>query len=239
MRDLKDLDAAWRALERRADAYPLPEFAADEAASRARSARRRWLAVAGASAAVAAAVAVPLALSRGGGGTQPQQHSAAHVKPARPTHHAAAVDWSTLDKNHYLFVFDKMPGTKITSIIGVPETGWLPKDDTYQEVQTDGPYGRLVFKVNAPGAWAPPTDAATTTVNGATAYYGLMLRHPEIPNHPVPPRWSLAWQYAPGAWVTVGDMSGGPMPLDTARTVAGLVQIGDGGPIPHPLPQDR
>jgi hypothetical protein len=39
--------------------------------------------------------------------------------------------------------------------------------------------------------------------------------------------------------VTVGDMSGGPMPLDTARTVAGLVHIGDGGPIPHPLPQDR
>jgi hypothetical protein len=183
---------------------------------------------------VATAIAVPTLT----GGSD--QHAA--TGPRNVASEAAAssgIDWSTLDKNHYLFVFDKMPGTRITSIIGVPETGWLPDDDQYQEVQTDGPYGQLVFKVNAPGFWAPPSDAATTTVNGQAAYYGVFLRHPELPNHPVPPRWSLAWQYAPDAWVTVGDMSGGPMPLDKARTVAGLVEIGDGGPIPNPLPQDR
>ena len=53
------------------------------------------------------------------------------------------------------------------------------------------------------------------------------------------PHWSLAWQYAPGVWATVGDMSGNAMPLDKARTVAGLVEIGDGGALPNPLPQDR
>jgi hypothetical protein len=148
-------------------------------------------------------------------------------------------DWASLDKTHYLFVLDRLGDTRITSVIGAGTPHGLPADDTYQEIQTDGPYGQLVFKVNEPGGWAPPADANTTVVNGENAYYGVFLRHPEIAGHPVPPRWSLAWQYAPGAWVTVGDMSGDPMPLDKARAVAGLVDIGDGGPIPDPLPQDR
>jgi hypothetical protein len=236
MRDLKDLDTAWRLLEQRADQHPLPDLTSPSA----RTGRRRftpsgrtWLIVAASAAVVATAIAVPT-LSGG-------KH-AATVGPQTSTSEPAVAsgpDWSALDQTHYLFVFDKMPGTHVTSIIGVPETGWLPDDDQYQEVQTDGPYGQLVFKVNEPGKWAPPAGAATTTVNGQTAYYGVFLRHPEIPGHPVPARWSLAWQYAPGGWVTVGDMSGDPMPLDQARTVAGLVEIGDGGPIPNPLPQDR
>jgi hypothetical protein len=239
-RALSDLDSAWRLLEQRADDHPLPDLASPTV----RTGRRRFapsgrpgrtmLVVAASAAVVATAVAVPTLASGSGhsGTTKP------HLSPSQPAA-ASGPDWSSLDQSHYLFVFDKMPGTRITSIIGVPETGRLPGDDQYQEVQTDGPYGQLVFKVNAPGAWAPPSDAATTTVNGSTAYYGVFLRHPEIPNHPVPPRWSLAWQYAPDAWVTVGDMSDDPMPLEKARTVAGLVEIGDGGPIPDPLPQDR
>jgi len=241
MRDLKDLDTAWRLLEQRADQHPLPELASPSA----RTGRRRFapsgrpgrtmLVVAASAAVVATAIAVPT-LS-GGGGQPGVTHGPATStsKPAAST----GPDWSSFDQTHYLFVFDKMPGTKVTSIIGVPETGWLPDDDQYQEVQTDGPYGQLVFKVNEPGTWAPPADASSTTVNGLPAYYGVFLRHPELPGHPVPPRWSLAWQYAPDGWVTVGDLSGDPMPLEKARTVASLVQIGDGGPIPDPLPQDR
>jgi hypothetical protein len=237
MRDLKDLDSAWRLLEHRADQHPLP----DPASPQARTGRRRlapsgrtWLVVAASAAVVATAVAVPTL-------TGGSDHATGRAPQASGSQQAAlgGPDWSTLDKTHYLFVFDKLGDTKITSVIGVGTSHGLPGDDTYQEVQTDGPYGRLVFKVNEPGAWAPPADAASTTVNGETAYYGVFLRHPEIPMHPVPPRWSLAWQYSPGAWVTVGDMSEDAMPLDKARTVAGLVEIGDGGPIPDPLPQDR
>jgi hypothetical protein len=237
MRDLKDLDSAWQLLEQRADQHPLP----DPAFPRARARRRRvvpsgraWLVVAASAAVVATAVAVATlpggSHSRATGGGVPSAAS-------QPTS-ASGPDWTNLDKSHYLFVFDKLPGTRITSVIGVGTAHGLPADDTYQEVQTDGPYGRLVFKVNEPGAWAPPADASTTTVNGETAYYGVFLRHPELPGHPVPPRWSLAWQYAPGGWVTVGDVSGNAMPLEKARTVAALVAIGNGGPIPNPLPQD-
>jgi hypothetical protein len=241
MRDLKDLDSAWRLLEQRADQHPLPDMASPPARARRRRfapSGRTWLVVAASAAVVATAIAVPTLAGGSSGASTGNRHRAGST-PTSTASESSGPDWSSLDQSHDLFVFDKMPGTKVTSIIGVPETGWLPGDDQYQEVQTDGPYGQLVFKVNAPGAWAPPSGAATTRVNGQTAYYGVFLRHPEIPNHPVPPRWSLAWQYAPDAWVTVGDLSGGPMDLEKARTVAGLVEIGDGGPIPNPLPQDR
>jgi hypothetical protein len=236
MRDLKDLDSAWRLLEQRADKHPLHDLASPPARAGQRRfapSGRTWLVVAASAAVVATAIAVPMLAGGSHSGTASPQSAA-----SQPTA-ASGPDWSTLDRTHYLFVFDQMAGTRITSVIGAGTPHGLPGDDTYQEVQTDGPYGQLVFKVNEPGAWAPPTDATTTEVNGETAYYGVFLRHPEIPGHPVPPRPSLAWQYAPGAWVTVGDMSGDPMPLDKARTVAGLLEIGDGGPIPEPLPQDR
>jgi hypothetical protein len=233
MRDLRDLDTAWRLLEERADQHPTRDLAGTRRRRFAPSGRT-WLVVAASAAVVATAIAVP-ALAGGG------RHATAD-RPQSSTSEPAATsgpEWSSLDQTHYLFDFGKLRDTRITSVIGVGTPHGLPGDDTYQEVQTDGPYGRLVFKVNEPGSWAPPADADTTTVNGETAYYGVFLRHPEIPGHPVPPRWSLAWQYSPGGWVTVGDMSGDPMPLDTARTVARLVAIGDGGPIPDPLPQDR
>jgi hypothetical protein len=237
MRDLKDLDAAWSLLEQRADdhspadltARPLPKQRAH------RWSHRGWLVAAAASAAVVAtAVAVPATVLRHDGGVA----QASADRSIAPGGASANLDWSALPKDHhYLFVFDGMPGTHIRSVIGVgTDLSALPNDDTYQEVQTEGPYGGLVFKVNAPGSWAPPTDATQTTVAGLPAYYGLFLLHPELPGHPVRPRVALAWQYVPGSWVTVAYMSQQPIPQDLAAEVAGLVRIGDGGPIPDPAP---
>lgn len=236
MRDLKDLDAAWKLLEQRADAYPLGEPAAPVV-----SLQRRWTLVACASAAVVAtAVAVPLVVTRGGDDRSVPAASSAHLTTVATGPTASATpnaEWSALPKDHYLFVFDRMPGTRIRSVIGVgTDPTALPHSDTYQEVQTVGPHGQLVFKVNAPGAWAPPADATQTTVDGRTAYYGRFLLHPEIPGHPVHPRVALAWQYVPGSWATVADMSLRPIPLEKGRQLAGLVHIGDGGAIPNPAP---
>jgi hypothetical protein len=244
MRDVQDLDSAWRLLEQRADAHSYeyrPELPPPPRGHWA--SRWRWPLVAGASAAVVAiAVAVPVLIGgNGGDGSAPtvatHRHSTSAAAP-RPT--ASAADnagWGTVPKNHYLFVLDRMPGTRITSVIGVgPNEGGLPHDDTYQEIQTHGPHGNLVFKVNAPGAWAPPTDVTRATVAGRPAYYGRFLLHPEIPGHPVHARVALAWQYVPGSWVTVADMSEQPIPLAKALHIADLVRIGDGGPIPNPPP---
>jgi hypothetical protein len=239
MHDLKELEVAWRELERRADAHPLVPFTPSAARSKRRSART-WLAVTGSAVAVAAAVTVPMALA--GGGAHRAAPNNTHTSASQPVASQSTLSegtlWSSLPTDHYRFVFDNGDRTRITSVLGIGPNGPanLPNWRTYQEIQTHGPYGDLVFKVNAPGAWSPPTDATQTTVNGRPAYYGLFVLHPEIPQMVGHPRQALAWQYAPGAWVDVANMSQVPIDLDYARTVATHVHIADGGPIPDPAP---
>ena len=241
MRDLDDLEATWTLLEERADAYPLHELAASRL--RARHARRTGLAIAMSAAVIGTVVVAVIAAALAHPATQQRRSIApinvAPVSAAVHHHHkpsAPAQDWSTLpDNGHYLFVFDKMPGTTVTSVIGVGNPIDPGGDPQYQEVQTTGPHGDLVFKVNPTDGWHP-VGGTPVTVNGSQGYYGSFLLHPEIPGHPVHPRWALAWQYAPNSWVTVASMSMDPIPLDKAQQIAALVTIGEGDVIPNPPP---
>ncbi|HZZ96496.1 MAG TPA: hypothetical protein VFE19_05765 [Jatrophihabitantaceae bacterium] len=245
MRHLDDLEAAWTLLEERADAYPLHDLTASR--PRVNRARPKGLAIAVSAAVVGTAAVAAIASGLTNPATQHQQRN---ITPLSATpisaavhHHkqsvqraAPTLDWATLpDDGHYLLVFDQMPGTTVTSVIGVGnpiDPGGHPQ---YQEVQTTGPNGGLVFKVNPDGGWHP-NGGTPVTVNGTQGYYGSFLLHPEIPGHPVHPRVALAWQYAPNSWVTVASTSMDPIPLDKAQRIAGLVQIGEGDSIPNPPP---
>ena len=246
MRDLEDLEATWALLEARADAYPLAQVALAPPPGHRKRRARLAVAVAGGVAAAAGVAVIASVLTRPAaqrqGGVAPVTRPPVSTAAVHHSYHhkqkvaAAAPDWSTLpDDGHYLFVFDKMPGTTITSIIGVGNPIDPGGDPAYQEVQTTGPEGGLVFKVNPTDGWQP--DGGTpVTVNGRQGYYGSFLLHPEIPGHPVHPRVALAWQYAPNSWVTVASTSEDPIPLDKAERIAGLVTIGDGELIPNPPP---
>jgi hypothetical protein len=190
MRDLEDLNATWTLLEERADAYPLRDVTASR--PRANRARRTGLAVAVSAAVVGTAAVAVIASGLTNPATHQQHRSVAPLKAAPVSavahhrkHSATTLDWSMLpDNGHYLFVFDQMPGTTVTSVIGVGnpiDPGGTPQ---YQEVQTTGPNGRLVFKVNTTDGWRPE-GGTPVTVDGTQGYYGSFLLHPEIPGHPV------------------------------------------------------
>ncbi len=244
MRELDELDDVWALLEERADAYPLPDLAARRPAAvadvdlsvprggRPWTGRRRTGLAAAASLAVAATAVIgwPVASSR----TTTAPHPSRPVSVGAPK--PPKVTWTTLpDNGHYLFVFDRMPGTRVTSLIGVGNPIDPGGNPTYQEVQTTGPDGPLVFKINTTGSWQP--DGGTlTNAAGHRAYYGSFLLHPEIPRHPVPPRWALAWEYATDSWVTVAGTGPTPIPLATAQGIAARLQLGTGAPIPNPPP---
>jgi hypothetical protein len=241
MRDLEDLEATWVLLEERADAYPLHDVTASS--PRATRARRTGLAIAVSAAVVGTAAVAVIASGLTTPATHQQQRSVAPLKVASVSavahhrkHSATTLDWSTLpDNGHYLFVFDQMPGTTVTSVIGVGNPIDPGGNPQYQEVQTTGPNGGLVFKVNPTDGWRPEGGTAVT-VDGTQGYYGSFLLHPEIPGHPVHPRVALAWQYAPNSWVTVASTSLVPIPLEKAQRIAALVQIGQGDAIPNPPP---
>jgi hypothetical protein len=157
-------------------------------------------------------------------------------KPAGPGAAATSSDtgWTQLPTGHYLVILDKLPGAEIRSVIGVGnEKTLIPQFPTdYQEIQVNSSEGGFVFKVNPSGGWTPPADAQALTLDGRAAYYGEFLLHPEIPNHPVHPRWALAWQYEPGSWATVASLTQDPIPLELATHVVGQVEIGVGDALP-------
>jgi hypothetical protein len=245
MPDLEDLEHTWSVLEARADAHPLREFIVPERPGR--SHRTGLMIAAGAT---VAAVAVGVVIigtrspsansSRAGAGVHsnaaPAPTTSHPVQPTTTTAPApAGTDWSQLPTGHYLVVPDGMPGARFRSVIGVgtPETQ-ICAHDTYQEVQIVGAQGGFVVKVNQPGTWQP-TGGDPLTIDGRPAFYGKFLRHPEIPGHPVPPRVSLAWQYAPNAWATIGSIPDPPpISLATAKQVESELRIAVGEPIPSP-----
>jgi len=242
MPELTDLDAVWADLEARADAHPLPDLVR----LAGRQSRRPRILLAAAAAAVVAGVAVGAAVYAGHSGGTP---SAAGPPSTAVSTHPTAVPssssvaqrhdagWTTLPTGHYLFSFDRLPGTTITSVIGVGTAATdIGNDSTYQEVQIRTPEGGFVLKVNTIGSWSP--DGGTPlTVEGRAASYGLFLLHPEIPGHPVHPRTALAWQYAPDAWATVASTSDTPIDLAEAQRLVGLVDVQVGDVIPDPPPQ--
>jgi hypothetical protein len=170
-------------------------------------------------------------------GPAPTHRGAAPVSAASGT---SDPGWAQLPTGHYLVVADKLPGATITSVIGVgnDNTHIVQSPNDYQEIQVASDEGGFVFKVNPSTGWTPPADeiSQTTTVDGRTAYYGQFLLHPEIPNHPVHPRWALAWQYVPGSWATVASTTQTPIPLDVAEHVVSQVTIGVGAVLPADPP---
>jgi hypothetical protein len=236
MPDLADLEHTWTVLEARADAHALPDLGAPPRSSR----RGRPALVAAAGVMVAAVALGGVVLSnRSAPATRTHTRSGAvSVAVSRP-----ATDdgpgWTTLPAGHYLVVVEAIPGASIRSVIGVGNARTLVQPgDAYQEVQVVGPPDGLVIKVNAPGSWAP-SGGQQVSFDGRDAYFGTFLRHPELPGHPVPPRVSLAWQYQPGAWATIGSLTETPINLADAEHYAGLVRIAEGDALPDPLPQDR
>lgn len=226
MRDLDDLGAAFAVLEQQADATPL-DLTIAHAVPRPRRARRYGLVFGAAAAVAVTAVAVTSTM----GGTSHPHNSVVRPAPAASTTESG---WTELPTGHYLVILDKLPGATIRSVIGVGNANThipqFPND--YQEIQVNSSEGGFVFKVNPSGGWTPPTDAQQTTVDGRIAYYGEFLLHPEIPNHPVPPRWALAWQYVAGSWATVASWTQDPIPLDLALHVVSQVEIGVGPELP-------
>ncbi len=232
MRDLDDLGGAFALLERRADAHPL-DLTVTQDHARPQRGRRTGLAIAAAAAVAAVATGVGFALSGTSGNPAPQHTSVAPVPAASTTTEAG---WTQLPTGHYLVILDKLPGATIRSVIGVGnDKTHIPQfPNDYQEIQVSSGEGGFVFKVNPSTGWTPPTDEVSqqTTVDGRTAYYGEFLLHPEIPNHPVHPRFALAWQYAPGNWATVASWTQDPIPLSVALHVVSQVQIGVGDELP-------
>jgi hypothetical protein len=229
MRDLDDLGGAFALLERRADAHPLDLIITEERAHPHRG-RRTGLAIAAAAAVAAVATGVGFAVSGSSGSSAPQ-HTSAAPAPAASTTEAG---WTQLPTGHYLVILDRLPGAKIRSVIGVGnDNTHIPQfPNDYQEIQVSSDEGSFVFKVNPSTGWAPPTDAQQATVDGRIAYYGEFLLHPEIPNHPVHPRFALAWQYAPGSWATVASWTQDPIPLGIAEHIVSEVTIGVGDELP-------
>lgn len=245
MYDMQDLNRAWADLDARADAHPLPDGLPP-----VRRSRGRRVALMAASSAVVVAAGVTVAVWNA---SSPQASTPA---PPSPTQHALSQShahtkaapkpaddgpgWTTLPTGHYLVLVDGISGASIRSVIGVGnDKTLLQPDDQYQEVQIIGPPNGLVVKVNAPGSWAP-SGGQQLTFDGRDAYYGIFLRHPEIAGHPVPPRMSLAWQYEPGAWATIGTLTDeAPISLDDAEHYASLIKFGVGDPLPDPLRQDK
>jgi hypothetical protein len=225
MRDLDDLGAAFAVLEHRADAYPL-DLTIARPAQRPRRVPRAGL-VLGAAAAVAAIAIAATSLT--GTTSRPKR-----VAPPVPAASTSETGWTQLPTDHYLVILDNLPGATIRSVIGVGnEKTHIPQfPNDYQEIQVSSDEGGFVFKVNPSTGWTPPTDAQQTTVDGRVAYYGEFLLHPEIPNHPVHPRWALAWQYAPGSWATVASWTQDPIPLDVAQHVVSQIRIGVGPELP-------
>lgn len=243
MPDLQDLDRAWAVLDARADNHPLADLSSLTAAPR--PSRRGRIGLAAAAVLTIAAVAIVAALWRGtgsGADVQPRSHEAVgSPRHASPTASASAepAAWTTLPTGHYLVVVDAISEAYIRSVIGVGNDATLVQPgDQYQEVQVVGPPDGVVIKVNAPGWWTP-SGGRRVSFDGTDAFYGTFLRHPELPGHPVPPRVSLAWQYQPGAWATIGSMTETPISLEDAEHYASLVKIQVGDPLPDPLPQDK
>jgi hypothetical protein len=236
MRDLDDLGGAFALLEGHADAHPLDLTLAQEQAHPHRG-RRTGLAIAAAAAVAAVATVVGFAVS---GSSSPASR---HTTAAAPVPAASTTDagWAQLPTGHYLVILDKLPGATIRSVIGVGnDKTHIPQfPNDYQEIQVSSDEGGFVFKVNPSTGWTPPTDAQQVTVDGRIAYYGEFLLHPEIPNHPVHPRFALAWQYVPGSWATVASWTQDPIPLTVAEHIVSQVTIGVGDELPaNPPPGD-
>lgn len=248
MRDLQDLDRVWAELDARADAHPL----SDAMPPPRRHHGRRIALMTGAGATMAAVAVGVVSVSNGNStprvpapGTPHHTQSAPvtvghEPKPKTVQPNDDGPGWTTLPTGHYLVIVDGIQGAYIRSVIGVGnDETLLQPGDQYQEVQVTGPANGLVIKVNAPGYWSP-SGGQHLIFDGRDAYYGPFLRHPEIPGHPVPPRMSLAWQYQPGAWATIGTLTDdAPITLEDAEHYARLVKIAVGDPLPDPLPQDR